>query len=171
MQQVEKCVPYALFYLKSCLRIVMSMIYRNDWSVCLCVWVCVCVLRTVCDVTYHNVSQRTVHLIPEQVTCFGLSKLLVLLLSLSAYSYSISPSFSLRAPFYDTLPLPTAPSHWTVYLQLPFILMIIHYSDNWAWLPTYGYIEPQLTNNPDYIPGDFQEQNYCTGKCTVNTLT
>jgi len=73
--------------------------------VCVRARVCMWGLCIVCDVAYYNVRERTVRLIPEQVTCFGMSKLLVLIFSLFAYYYSIpSSSFALRAPFYDTLP-------------------------------------------------------------------
>ena len=106
-------------------------------SVCECVWVCVsaCVsdLRTVCHVTYHNVWQRTVHPIMQQVRFFGMPQLRVLLMCFFAYSYSTSSSsFVLRAPFYNTLPRPPPTDLGNVYLQLPFILMIIRYSDNWT---------------------------------------
>jgi len=61
-----------------------------------------------------------------------MSKLPVLQLYVFVYSYSISPSFVLRAPFYNThAPQPPPNDIGTVYLQLLFILMIIHYSDNW----------------------------------------
>ena len=44
--------------------------------------------------------------------------------------------FFLRVPFYEALPRPTPPSTdmGTVYLQLPFILMISHFSDNWKYI-------------------------------------
>ena len=122
MHQAEKCVPYAIFYLRDCVRIIMCMIYRNNRNVCVCVCVCECVcvcvcvcvggwmgvcgLRTVCDVTSHNVWQRTVKLIPDKVTCFFMSELVVLVLRFFAYSNSISPSFFLLTPFYDTLSRP-----------------------------------------------------------------
>ena len=104
----------------------MRMINRNKRSVCLCerafTLARVCVggggLRIVCNVAYSNVWQWTVHVMPEQVTCFGISKLLVLLLSFFAYSNSIpSSSFVLRAPFYDTLPRPTSiPLTWELFI-------------------------------------------------------
>ena len=65
-------------------------------------------IRIVCDVAYYNVRERTLHLIPEQVPCFGMCKLQVLIPSFFTNYYSIpSSSFLLRAPFYDTLPPPT----------------------------------------------------------------
>jgi hypothetical protein len=109
MHEIEQCVPYTLFFLQRCLQIVMNMIYRNNRSVCVCVFVCVCVcgLRTVCDVTNQNVWQRTVHLIPAAGHMFWPVQLLVLLLTFFPCSYSISPPFFLRAPFYDHSPRPT----------------------------------------------------------------
>jgi len=143
MHQAEKCVPYASLYLQDCLHIFMSMIYRNNR--CVCVWcfcvvcVCVCVfvgLRTLCDVTYRNIWHRTVHLIPEQVTCFGMSKLLVVIPSffrvfLSYFAIFFCPSCSILQHPSNPPPPPTT-DFWTAYLQLPFIMMTIRYSDNWA---------------------------------------
>jgi len=137
MHHVEYCDQYARFDLQVCFQIVMRMIYRNKRNVCL--FVCVCVggggLRTVCDVTYRIIWQRTVHLIPEHVTCFGTSNLLVLIPSFFTCTYSISPfSFVLRAPFYDTLPRPTntpPPGLRNCLSAANFHSEVIRYSDNW----------------------------------------
>jgi hypothetical protein len=63
-----KCVPYTLLYLQECLQIVMNTLFTNNRGVCVCV--CVCGLCTVCDVTYHNVWQRTVCLLPGACNMF-----------------------------------------------------------------------------------------------------
>jgi len=59
----------------------MRMIYRSKRSVCLCMRARICMwfIRIVCDVAYYNVRERTVHLIQEQVPCFGMFKLQVLI--------------------------------------------------------------------------------------------
>jgi len=134
--------------------------YRSSWEwfteitdmyLCVCVWLCVCVcwwgggssgvFHTLCEVTYRNFWHQTVHLIPEQVTCFGKPKLLILIPFFFAYSYSISPSsYVLFAPFYDTLPRPT--NHYNTHglrnclSAATFHSEVIRYSDNWMWLPT-----------------------------------
>jgi hypothetical protein len=95
------------------------------------------VLRTLCDVTYRNFLQWIVHLIPKQVTCFGMSKRLVLIPSffrvfLFYFAVFFCPSCTiLRHPSTPTPNPPPSTDLGTVYLHLPFIMIKISFSDNW----------------------------------------
>ena len=129
MHQVEKCVPYIVFYLQACLRIVMSMIYRNNRSVCACVCMCVCVRARVSFALYvtspikmSGNGQYIWHRSGSHVSACRNSSSFSSPFRVFVF---ISHSSFLLAPFYDTLLLPTSP------LPLTWELFICSYLSSW----------------------------------------
>ena len=115
---------------------------------CVCMWVYVCVSVSLCGFEcvcvwpkhyiWHHISQcLTTGSTSDTVAgrMFRHVETARPTPILFAYSYSISSSFIPSCTILLHPSTPHRPLHndlATVYLQLPFILTIIHYSDNWT---------------------------------------
>jgi hypothetical protein len=135
-------------------------------------------LRTVCDVTYHNVWQRTVHLIatsgqilrPIQTALLTLfSRILILFRSLL---FSIMLYFTVQ---YTPAPRRSSPSPkglLTVICSYLCSCVITHCSGSWTCLPhKITLTQTWITTQFIYCPGKSHAQNVGAGKRPFNKAT